>query len=130
MTSFQREIITDLNSKQFAELVKKLTNNVLVIKFTAEWCGPCKKIKPTVDKWFNTLPDNIILAEIDIDENLDLYMAFKRIKQIKGVPTIFAYYGNRSEENNFLPNDSVVGGDVMAVNAFFERVATVAITLK
>ena len=130
MSNSQREIITELNSKQFQELVKRLSNNIFIIKFTAEWCGPCKKIKPTVDGWFNTLPDNVILAEIDIDENLDLYMAFKRIKQIRGVPTIFAYYGNRVEENNFLPNDSVSGADLIEVNAFFERAATVAITLK
>jgi len=130
MSNSQREVITDLNSKEFQRLVNGLSNNILVIKFTAEWCGPCKKIKPTVDQWFNTLPGNVILAEIDIDENLDLYMAFKRIKQIKGVPTIFAYYGNRTEENKFLPNDSVSGADLMMVNAFFERAATVAITLK
>ena len=130
MSNSQREVITDLNSKEFQRLVNGLSNNILVIKFTAEWCGPCKKIKPTVDQWFNTLPGNVILAEIDIDENLDLYMAFKRIKQIKGVPTIFAYYGNRREDNNFLPNDSVSGADLIAVNAFFERAATVAITLQ
>ena len=125
-----KRVITDFeNRHQFKNFIKTY-KGTFILKFTAEWCGPCKKIKSTVDQWFNTLPENVILAEIDIDENLDLYMAFKRIKQIKGVPTIFAYYGNRSEENNFLPNDSVVGGDVMAVNAFFERVATVAITLK
>ena len=128
----QKEVITELNTKQFTALVKNLQNQILIIKFTADWCGPCKKIKPLVDRCFRSVPSNVILAEIDVDENLELYMAFKRSRMVNGIPAILAYYAksNRDSNNYYIPDDSVVGADEKGVSAFFERCGAVAITLK
>ena len=52
-----------------------LANNqsIVLIKFSAEWCGPCKKIAPTVDHWKNALPETVEFYEIDIDESINLF---------------------------------------------------------
>ena len=127
----QKEIITELDTKQFTSLVKNLNKQVFIIKFTADWCGPCKRIAPLVDKCFRSVPSNVILAEIDVDENLELYMAFKRSRMVNGIPAILAYYAkdNRDNDNYYIPDDSVVGADEKNVSAFFQRCGTVAITL-
>lgn len=127
----QKEIITELDTKQFISLVKNLQNQVFIIKFTADWCGPCKRIAPLVDNCFKGVPSNVILAEIDVDENLELYMAFKRSRMVNGIPAILAYYAknNRDNENYYIPDDSVVGADEKNVSAFFQRCGAVAITL-
>ena len=39
---------TGLSRSDFANLIKTKSKPILV-KFSATWCGPCKKIKPTVD---------------------------------------------------------------------------------
>ena len=35
----------------------------ILVKFTADWCNPCKKIKPVVNEHLKTLGDKIIYLE-------------------------------------------------------------------
>jgi thioredoxin 1 len=110
-------VITEMSKENF---VKLLVNNTgaLVIKFGAEWCGPCKKIEPLVHEWFNKLPPSIITAVIDIDENFDIYALLKSKKQINGVPAILCYKkGNLTT----IPDHIVVGTDENQINHFFEQ---------
>ena len=96
----------------------------LVIKFGAEWCGPCKKIDPLVRHWFAQFPPTIQTAVIDIDENFEIYAFLKSKKQVNGVPVILFY---KKGNHTWIPDDVIVGADESSVNRFFERcVATVS----
>jgi thioredoxin 1 len=120
-------IITEISSlDQFAEQLK--TNpGLLILKFGATWCGPCKRIEPLVHDWLEKLPENIQFCMIDIDECFDLYVFLQKKKMINGVPGILCYYKNNL---NYIPNDSVVGADANQINAFFERCIKAANTLE
>jgi len=120
-------IITEIPSlDQFAEQLK--TNpGLLILKFGAVWCGPCKRIEPLVHDWLEKLPDNAQFCMIDIDECFDLYVFLQKKRMINGVPGILCYYKNNL---NYIPNDSVVGADANQINAFFERCIKVANTLE
>ena len=49
--------------------------------FTADWCGPCKKVRPIVEE---INKDSLIkLQLIDVDSEIDLVKQF----EIKSVPT-------------------------------------------
>lgn len=97
-------------------------NNLLIIKFTAEWCGPCKGIKPLCDEFVKIKPSTIIYHEIDIDESLELYMKFKKMKMLKGIPAIMAFYPKEIDLDLwYIPDDSVLEGDKTKVNEFFNR---------
>lgn len=96
------------------------STDIIIIKFGAEWCVPCQKIKDTVYDWFGQMPTKIICADIDIDENLELYVTLKNKKMISGIPTILAYYGN-TKDHWFIPDDSVSGTDAKEIAAFFSR---------
>ena len=77
----EREIAEDLTVEEFKDLLQKMSNKqVLLVKFSAEWCKPCKKIKPLVEEKYKEMPENVIIVEIDIDESLDLYIVFKTKK--------------------------------------------------
>ena len=49
---------------------------IKVIKFYAEWCGPCKKMKPIYDVIKKNYM-NIDFEEIDIDKNRDMAIKYK-----------------------------------------------------
>tara|TARA_B100001094_G_C18125401_1_gene769202 strand:- start:5 stop:400 length:396 start_codon:yes stop_codon:yes gene_type:complete len=128
----EREIVEDLSVEEFKELQQKMTNKqVLLVKFSAEWCKPCKKIKPLVERKYNELPSNVIIAEIDIDESLDLYMAFKSKKMLSGVPTLFAFHGDIKKEENlwYVPDRTVGGSDEKKVEDFMNHTRDKASTL-
>ena len=95
-------------------------NNILIVKFTAEWCGPCKTIKDFCFKQFDLLPDTIICANIDVDEYIDLYAMLKKKKMVNGIPALLAFYGGKTE-HWFIPDDSVVGADEKRIELFFGR---------
>ena len=52
-----------------------------VLKFSANWCGPCQMLGQTL----KNIEDNVIpIREIDIDEDLDTAAKFN----IRSVPTM------------------------------------------
>ena len=75
-----KTIITELDVPQLQTLQAQMTKQVLVIKFGAEWCGPCKKIAPNFQDYIAKAPENVIFADIDVDDNIDLYIALKKNK--------------------------------------------------
>jgi thiol-disulfide isomerase/thioredoxin len=105
------------NREDFFNLLK-VNPGLVIIKFGATWCGPCKKIKHVVDGFFATSPDNVICADVDVDESFDLYGFFKSKKMVNGIPVMLCYIkGNET----FIPDDSITGIDPTALDAFFKR---------
>jgi thiol-disulfide isomerase/thioredoxin len=114
----QLPILTEIeNRNHFAELLKQ-NPGLFIIKFGADWCGPCKKIEGLVNEWFNKTNDKVQCALIDVDESFDIYAFLKSKKMINGIPAILCYY---KDNHNYVPDDIVIGADVAQVNAFFTR---------
>jgi thiol-disulfide isomerase/thioredoxin len=114
----QKTIITYFENRyKFLEL---LGNNpgLIIVKLGATWCGPCKKIKPVVDAFFASSPDNVVCCEIDVDESFDLYAYLKSKKMVNGIPVMLCY---KKGNTSFIPNDSVTGADPGSLDSFFKR---------
>jgi thiol-disulfide isomerase/thioredoxin len=94
---------------------------IIIIRFTADWCGPCKKIDPIIQEFLKTKHNNINFYTIDVDESLDLYMKFKKYKMLNGIPALLAYKKNVERDFWYIPDDSHLGGDVNGLNNFFSR---------
>jgi len=119
----QRQIIAAMTPLDLQHLQKNARGKVVVVKFGAVWCKPCQVIKPTCNNWITTAPANIIYADIDIDESMDLYMAFKSKKMVRGVPVLLAFDCSKQRDQWYIPDDSVEGGDIVAVQKFFQRIS-------
>ena len=117
----QKSIITSLTPEELFTLQRSFSNRIIVVKFGAEWCGPCKKIKPLWNEWISLIPNNIVIVDIDIDESIDLYVQLKAKKMVKGVPTILAFYGDVKRDQWYIPDDSVSGGNEGDVKNFMNR---------
>lgn len=112
--------ISNQSIKTRLELIKILEENkkIVILKFGAEWCGPCKKIEQTVTKYMESMPDDITCMILDIDECFDLYAFLKTKKVTPSIPVILAYdVGNT---NPIAPTDIMLGsnGDV---DRFFQN---------
>lgn len=66
-------------------------NDFTILKLSAEWCGPCKRISPL----FETLSkdnkySNIYFAEVDMDKSPDICKEYI----IDGLPTFILFKKN------------------------------------
>ena len=78
----KKTIITYFQSRDhFMRLLEK-NPGLIIVKFGDTWCRPCSMIKPIVDAFFASSPDNVVCCEIDVDESFDLYSYLKSKKMI------------------------------------------------
>ena len=67
------------------ELKQVLDNNeYVVVKFGAEWCGPCKQIAPVLEQLADEYQDRIKYVPIEVEESTEITAEYK----IRNVPTI------------------------------------------
>ena len=102
------EIVELTTREEVMEYFK--THPVVIMKFTATWCGPCKRSTPLVNKLFNEMPDNVSMIIVDIDKARDISSAMK----IKSVPTMHNFI-------NGAPMDSVIGSNKDHIISFFKK---------
>tara|TARA_Y100000996_G_C22365037_1_gene578551 strand:- start:205 stop:576 length:372 start_codon:yes stop_codon:yes gene_type:complete len=116
------EIKTEINENELKSLQINLKNNeIILIKFTADWCGPCKAIKHICDEYKEKMNNNVHYYEIDIDESLELYVKLKSLKQVNGIPAILCFHENKERDYWYCPDDSCLGGNKQNVINFYER---------
>jgi thioredoxin-like negative regulator of GroEL len=53
-----------------------------ILYFTAEWCNPCKKVKPIVEE-LNRESDDTRFQIVDADSEIDLVKSF----EVRSIPT-------------------------------------------
>ena len=62
--------VIEVNEDSFQEEVLNSKEKVL-IDFNAEWCGPCKMLRPILDKYAEE-HDNVKIVSINVDNNSEL----------------------------------------------------------
>ena len=78
MASDKVKTFTDSN---FDEEVK---TGVVLIDFWAEWCGPCRRLTPTVEALATEYDGRATVAKMNVDENPNIPGRF----MIRGIPTM------------------------------------------
>ena len=91
MASDNVQTITDGN---FEDTVLKASQPVLV-DFWAEWCGPCRRLAPTVDALAGELAGRLTVGKLNVDENPNTAGRFS----IRGIPTLLLFKGGQIVES-------------------------------
>ena len=85
------QTFTDNN---FDETVLKSGAPVLV-DFWAEWCGPCKRLGPTVDALATEYAGKVTVGKLNVDENPTVSFKYN----VRGIPTLLLFKGGQIVES-------------------------------
>ena len=111
-------LITEIKSRNdYMDLIKS-NPGLFIVKFGAEWCAPCKKIEKEVLEKFNTMPDTVQCAVIDIDVNFDVFAFLKTKKMFAGIPAILCY---QKENDSYIPDEIHNNSNKEELQEFFTR---------
>ncbi|GCD77721.1 thioredoxin [Thermaurantimonas aggregans] len=70
----------------FNDLIR--SKELVLVDFSAEWCGPCKMQAPILKELASQVPtDKVKIIKIDVDRNQELAARMN----ISGVPTLVLY---------------------------------------
>lgn len=74
----------DLTEPVFAETIEN--NNLVILDFWAEWCGPCKAYGPVYERVSEDFPD-VVFGKIDTEDQQELAGMFG----IRSIPTTIVF---------------------------------------
>lgn len=103
----------DVGQHNFKEVVLEGSKRVpVVIDFWAPWCGPCRALKPILEKLAAEYGGRFTLAKINSDENQEIAASFG----VRGIPAVKAVVDGKVV-------DEFVGAQPESqVRAFIERI--------
>ena len=88
--------VIQLNSENFDDFILN-GKKPAVVDFSAEWCGPCKRLIPLIEEIAGEYKDRIYLCQIDIDEADEVAARY----QITTIPSILFFKNGEVIERIF-----------------------------
>jgi putative thioredoxin len=96
----------DVNRDTFQERVLEASRTVpVLVDFWAEWCAPCRALKPILERLADEHQGRFLLAKIDTEQNSALATQYG----VRGIPNVKAFVGGRvvDEFSGALPEPMV-----------------------
>jgi len=83
----------NISSEEFTKLIHSA--KVVVVDFSAVWCGPCKQLKPILDKLSETYKSkDVKIITIDVDDS----KALSNQLQVSEIPLVLFYQNGKLKE--------------------------------
>eukprot|EP00465_Bigelowiella_longifila_P004649 CAMPEP_0185258104 /NCGR_PEP_ID=MMETSP1359-20130426/7085_1 /TAXON_ID=552665 /ORGANISM="Bigelowiella longifila, Strain CCMP242" /LENGTH=126 /DNA_ID=CAMNT_0027843467 /DNA_START=288 /DNA_END=668 /DNA_ORIENTATION=+ len=72
---------------EFDEALKNAGDKIVVVDFTATWCGPCKRIAPVFEQLAEKNKAGCVFYKVDVDENDEVAQE----QGVSSMPTFFFF---------------------------------------
>lgn len=94
---------TGMTKEAYNQLL--VSDKTVVIDFYAEWCAPCKKMAPYLEKLNKELANKVIIHRIDADKNKSLFNALG----YEGLPVVLVYKNGKEtfKKNQFVSEEEL-----------------------
>ncbi len=103
--------VIEITEDNFEEKVLKSDKPVL-LDFSAEWCGPCKKLVPIIEELAEEYSDRIVVGHLEVDSAQEIARRY----QVMSVPTMMMF-------NNGEPKQQQIG--LVSKNVLAEMIESV-----
>lgn len=67
---------------------------VTVVDFWAEWCGPCKMMTPVIDELSTEYDGKAVIGKLNVDDNPEIPMNYN----VRGIPTFLIFKNGELKE--------------------------------
>ena len=84
--------VTQVQETEFDTLLK--SENLLVVDFSASWCGPCRVVAPLVEQLAQEHQD-IKVVKIDVDQDKPLAKRY----EVRSIPAVLIFKNGELVEN-------------------------------
>ena len=84
-----------VDSEQLQQLITD--QKVVLVDYTATWCGPCKVIAPLIDRLATEYGDLATVVKVDLDENQESAKKYG----IRSIPAVLVFKDGKVVENVF-----------------------------
>jgi thioredoxin 1 len=90
--TFENEVLTD--------------SQLVLVDFSAVWCGPCKMLDPIVEQLAQEWSEQVKVVKVDVDHNASIAIQY----QVFGVPTLILFKDGEALERvtGYQPKDRLV----------------------
>ncbi len=75
----------NINQNQFESLLD--TDKLVLIDIWASWCGPCRQMKPEIEKVITAYSGRVTIVGLDADANPELTTRLN----VSGMPTLLLF---------------------------------------
>ena len=80
------EKITTVSTDSFDKDVLG-SDQLVLVDFWAEWCGPCRMIAPILEQVAESMDGKVQIAKLNVDENQDVAVKY----QVSSIPTLILF---------------------------------------
>jgi thioredoxin 1 len=88
------------------------TNDVVLVDFFADWCGPCKALHPALEELAKEFDGKVVISKINVDKDPELTAQFK----VRSIPALLYFKnGEIVDTQNGVQSKSVMTSNLASI---------------